>query len=98
MERAKKNHNQVEANILDSRTSNNGGWLIKTDLLMSLMCLQHLYLKSSTPTIMYPIYVCSYNMQENFFLFFKFFCDYKRSNKMQYHVDYNNNKFYKSLV
>jgi hypothetical protein len=34
-----------------SRTSKNGGWLTTTDLLM---CLQHLYLGSSTPTTMYP--------------------------------------------
>jgi hypothetical protein len=35
--RTKKN--QVEAYILDSRTSKNGGWLTSTDLLM---CPQHL--------------------------------------------------------
>jgi hypothetical protein len=52
--KATKNHNQVEAHILDQRTSKNGGWLTTTD---QLMCLQHLYLGSSTPTTMYPMYV-----------------------------------------
>jgi hypothetical protein len=50
----RKNHNQVEAYILDSRISKNCGWLNTTDLLM---CPQHLYLGSSTPTNMYPMYV-----------------------------------------
>jgi hypothetical protein len=49
----KENHNQVEAYILDSRSSKKGGWLTTTDLLM---CLKHLYLGSSTPTTMYPMY------------------------------------------
>jgi hypothetical protein len=41
--KATKNHNQVEAYILDQRISKNGGWLTTTD---QLMCLQHLYLGS----------------------------------------------------
>jgi hypothetical protein len=54
--RKEQKKNQVEAYILDSKTSKNGGWLTTTD---QLMCPQHLYLGSSTPITMYPMYhVC----------------------------------------
>jgi hypothetical protein len=50
-----KNHNQVEAYILDS------SWTSKTDrrptTTDSLMCPQRLYLRPSTPITMYPMYV-----------------------------------------
>jgi hypothetical protein len=50
----KKITNRRKPTFWTQEATRKGGWLTTTDLLM---CPQHLYLGSSTPITMYPMYV-----------------------------------------